>query len=101
MTSDAEATVTVTGVDCVDVSSHQRIRLDDIRRQAGPLMPDGEHAWVIHVVYALDDPEQALDEMDLGIEKFIGLTAIHCLLCNEEYGTVNRHHKCPGKPAED
>lgn len=57
-------------------------------------MPDNGHAWVIQVVYALDDPEQALDNMSLDAENFVGVTAIACLLCNEPYRTANRFHKC-------
>lgn len=71
--------------------------LEAIRNQRSALMPDGEHAWVIMAAYGLDDPEAALDDMELGPEQFVGLSQIHCLLCGEEYRSVNRHHKCPQK----
>lgn len=72
-----------------------RLNMEDLRRRNEAFMPDGEHAWVIDAVYALDDPETALDRMELGEENFVGVTDIHCLLCHAPYDKAIRHHKCP------
>lgn len=68
--------------------------LEAIRRRKQAFMPDGEHAWVIGTVFSLDDPEQAMDSMELGANNFVGVTGIHCLLCSVRYSSRIRHHKC-------
>lgn len=78
----------------IDFATGTKINLDELRRRRSAFMPDNGHAWTIQVVHALDDPEQALDSMMLDADSFIGVTAIACLLCGEEYRTVNRFHKC-------
>lgn len=79
----------------IDFGTGQTVDLDELRRRRMAFMPDNTHAWVISVVYGLDDPEQALDTMELGHEQFVGVTPIVCLLCNEKYRSANRFHKCP------
>lgn len=79
----------------VNFANGRRMDVDEVRRCGRAFMPDGQHAWVISVVYGIDNPEQALDTMELTDRNFVGVTAIRCLLCNEEYRTVNRFHKCP------
>ncbi len=79
----------------INFSQQRQISLEEVRKAKEALMPDGEHAWVINAIYVLDDPEQAMDEMELGADNFIGVTTIHCLLCHEHYSTEKRHHKCP------
>lgn len=78
----------------VNFAAGRSIDLDEIRKRASPFMPDGGHAWVINTVFALDDPEQALDEMELSDKNFIGITNIHCMLCSTKYVGTNRFHKC-------
>lgn len=72
----------------------------EIRRREQAFMPDGEHAWVLYAIYAIDDPEKSMDDMELGAENFVGVSQIHCLLCHEDYATAKRHHKCPQRLAE-
>jgi hypothetical protein len=72
---------------------------EDLRQRQSAFLPDNSHAWVILAVYALDDPEQAMDEMTLNAENFIGVSGICCLLCQVNYKGTNRYHKCPQKPA--
>jgi hypothetical protein len=79
----------------VDFATGRRYNLDEIRRRNAALMPDGEHAWVIGTVYGLDDPDQAMDKMELGQDNFVGVTSIHCLLCAVDYKPLIRHYKCP------
>lgn len=79
----------------VSFATGHRVNMDEIRRRRSAFMPDNGHAWVISTVHALDDPEQALDEMTLDAATFVGVTAIYCLVCNERYDTAKRFHKCP------
>lgn len=79
----------------VSFATGQKFDLDALRKRRSAFMPDNGHAWVISAVYALDDPEQSLDRMELTAESFVGVTEIKCLLCGEVYKTVNRFHKCP------
>jgi hypothetical protein len=79
----------------VNFSSGHRYDLDEIRRRKEAFMPDGEHAWVISTIFAVEDPEQAMDDMELGAENFIGVGDIHCLLCAARYTSDSRRHKCP------
>jgi len=57
-------------------------------------MPAGVHAWVISAVYAIADPEQAMDDMTLDVENFVGVSPLHCLLCGVNYRTKIRYAKC-------
>jgi CRISPR/Cas system-associated endoribonuclease Cas2 len=82
----------------VNFATGPRYDIEEIRRRKEAFMPDGEHAWVISSVFAVDDPEQAMDEMKLGAENFIGVTRISCLLCLVDYATERRHHKCSQTP---
>lgn len=79
----------------VDLSDGVRYDLDRIRtRNDESFMPDGQHAWIISAVYAIDDPEESMNLMTLGESNFIGVSAIRCLLCNEQYAGSNRYYKC-------
>lgn len=89
------------GVFHIDFASGQTIDLEALRRRRSAFMPDNGHAWVIQTVYAIDDPERALDTMELGADNFVGVTAIACLLCAERYRSANRYHKCPQAPTEE
>lgn len=79
----------------VNFASGTTLNLDEIRRRGLPVMPDGGHAWTISVIYAIEDPEAALDDMNLTADNFIGVAQMRCLLCHEKYQTANRFHKCP------
>lgn len=79
----------------VNFATGRRFDLDAIRKQRSAFMPDNGHAWVISVIYGIDDPEKALDDMELGEENFIGVVPMYCLLCTVEYRSAIRFHKCP------
>lgn len=79
----------------IDFATGVTYDLDAIRKRQSAFMPDNGHSWVVSTVYALDDPEQAIDAMELGPDNFVGITAVHCLLCAEPYVTTNRYGKCP------
>lgn len=80
----------------VSFATGTRYNIDQIRRRQQAFMPDGEHAWVVHTVYAIEDPEQEMNSMELGADNFIGVSAnIYCLLCNRSYHARIRHYKCP------
>lgn len=78
----------------IDFSGERSFDLEAIRRNRSAFMPDNGHAWVISTVFAIDDPEQALDSMALGAENFVGIAPIYCLMCSEKYRGVNRFYKC-------
>lgn len=84
-----------TGTFTIDFASGKRYDLYDIRKRRAAFMPDNGHAWVIGAMYGLDDPEQAMDSMELNAENFVGVTAVHCLLCSLPYTTKRRFFKCP------
>lgn len=84
----------------INFANGVRYDLDEIRQRRQSFMPDGEHAWVIHVVYGVDDPDGALDNMELGAEEFVGVTDITCLLCFVPYQPEIRHHKCTQQKPE-
>lgn len=86
----------------VHFATGRSLNLAEVLQRKEAVMPDGGHAWVIHTVFALDDPEQALDDMTLGGENFVGVSPIHCLLCGIEYVSLIRYFKCPQKrPGND
>lgn len=78
----------------IDFANGKKINLDEVRAQKSAFMPDNSHAWVIYTVYGLDDPEQSLDLMELGAENFVGVSPIHCLVCQVEYDSSIRFNKC-------
>jgi hypothetical protein len=79
----------------VDFANGTTYDLDAIRARRASFMPDGDHAWVVSTVYALDDPDADMDTMELGPANFVGVTSIHCLLCTVHYRPEIRYHKCP------
>jgi hypothetical protein len=80
----------------VSFATGARYDIDAIRKRQQAFMLDGEHAWVVHAVFAVEDPELALDDMELGADNFVGVSAdIYCLLCLTKYRTKIRHYKCP------
>ncbi len=84
----------------ISFAGGRRIGMDELRQAKTPLMPDGGHAWVINAICGLDDPEQALDRMELGETNFVGVTDIYCLVCHTKYQTMIRHFKCPQVPQD-
>jgi hypothetical protein len=80
----------------VDYSRPRAINVNSLAADQ-PVMPNGEHAWVIMVIHGIDDPEQAMDDMELTAETFVGVTQIHCLLCHVDYKIELRHAKCSQK----
>jgi hypothetical protein len=85
----------------INFADGRRYDIDAVRRSKEAFMPDGEHAWVISVIHGIDDPDQSLELMTLDGDSFVGVTAIHCLLCTEKYAPSIRHHKCPQQPTPD
>lgn len=78
----------------IDFAHGRRVNLDAIRQRRSAFMPDNGHAWVISTTYALDDPEGSLETMQLDDTNFVGVSPIYCLLCQQEYVSANRFHKC-------
>lgn len=72
------------GIQEVDLTNPRYLSMAEAkerRRQEGRT----DHQFVVMPVYALADPEQALDDMTLGVENLLGFTPIHCLWCGREY----------------
>lgn len=46
---------------------------------------DGNHFWVMGMIYTIDDPEDALDHMTLETDNLLGFYPIHCLHCRARY----------------
>ena len=89
MTAAADA-----GMFKIEFGNGQSTNLDQIMARHRTISTKGGHVWVIAVVFTIDDPEQALDNMTLDDENFAGLGNILCLLCHEPYKTTNRHDEC-------
>lgn len=80
----------------VDMSDPHYADLDALRQlnhERG-----GGHGWVIQTVHALDDPEQAMDSMELTEKTFVGVSDIHCLWCRVSYDTAIRSGTCSQVP---
>ncbi len=45
----------------------------------------GEHLWVVSLLYRIEDPETALDDMELGGHNLVGAQPIVCLWCVRNY----------------
>lgn len=88
----AEPMVTFGGLAEVDMSDPRRIELAELAKRSP--MPDGRHAWVLHVVHEIADPESALDSMVLDGDTMIGVTPIHCLFCRVDYEASLREGRC-------
>lgn len=67
----------------VDASSPVHLTQDDLR--LARRVRDGTHQWVVGLVYAVSDPEQALDDMTFGGHNLIGALPIYCLWCQAGY----------------
>lgn len=93
MSDDREMRVTKTGGFTADMSEPQVIDLDAVRARIASRI-DGAHAWVVGVMYAVDDPEQALDDMFLGEHNLLGFRPIHCLWCGEPYSGIVAAKRC-------
>jgi hypothetical protein len=96
---DDRTTITVSGMFEVDArDTSVEVDLEALRGLPGKLMPGGRHGWVIAVFHAIDDPERALDDMELTGESFVGLTPIHCLWCHARYDITVRFATCSQRP---
>lgn len=82
--SDAEVDATPKGI-------------DQLRARA---VKDGNHLWVVKLVYRVDDPEIAMDNMVLGMHNLIDAVTIHCHWCSIRYvNTTIPGRRCPlGQP---
>jgi hypothetical protein len=73
----------------VEIGSKERIDVTDVittnLEALRARRPDGEHLWVISVVYGLADPETALDTMVLDSTNLVGFQPIICLWCHAPY----------------
>lgn len=90
-----EPAVTLTGVEDIDMSAPTEIDLAKLRA-LWQYIKGAQHAWVIAAMYALADPEQAMDDMTLDAENLVGFQPIHCLWCHVRYRSQIRHDTCPG-----
>lgn len=84
MEDSKEPTLTFGEPELIDTSVRVELNLEDLRsrRIKGLNVP---HLWVIGTVYHLADPEQALDDMELGSHNLVGVTQIYCLWCLKQY----------------
>lgn len=60
--------------------------LSDLRAR---LTKTGEHLWTVKLVFRIDDPETALDDMMLGPHNMVDAERIRCFWCSARY--VNPH----------
>lgn len=81
----------------VDFATGTRLDLDELRARKKLKTSNGVHAWVIQAVFAIDDPTMAMDNMELGANNFVGVTDIHCMVCNESFREHLRYLKCPAQ----
>jgi hypothetical protein len=59
------------------------------------LSEPGVHTWAVALIYRIDDPERALDDMELGAENFLGVgSSIRCLKCHRPYRTPADAGRC-------
>jgi hypothetical protein len=66
-----------------------------------PQRKKGEHSWVIGMVFTIDDPEQALDSMELGADNVMALVPIYCVFCQQQHrhlAPLGPDAMCPGVP---
>jgi hypothetical protein len=66
---------------------------------------DGTHAWCVRIIFQLQDPEIALDDMVCGPENMVGIMPIICFWCGVEYprdgtGPAVDATYCPGRRAK-
>ncbi len=61
----------------------------DTLRERRRSTPPGEHLWVVSLLYRIEDPETALDDMTLGAHNLVGAQPIVCLWCVQGYKTPN------------
>lgn len=87
--------VTLAEPEHIDIGAPVEIDLTELH-DAWKYVAGARHAWVIGALYALEDPEQALDDMELGANNLVGFNPIHCLWCHVPYRSKMRHDKCPG-----
>lgn len=87
--------VTLSEPEHVDMSNPVEVDLAKLR-EAWAHVEGAKHAWVIGALFALEDPEQALDDMELGTENLVGFNPVHCLWCHVRYRTEDRYAECPG-----
>jgi hypothetical protein len=45
----------------------------------------GRHVWVVGLAFLVTDPQQALDDMQLGAQNLVGTYGMHCLACGRQY----------------
>lgn len=89
--------VTTQGLEHVDASE---LTLTTVA-QVWKGRPGNKHLWTIQAIYVLDEPEVALDDMCLDVEKLIGFTMIHCLYCGKGYALSIRDLPCEATPSAE
>lgn len=81
-------TFTDTGqVDEVDASGSFTLPMAQIRAQRARSAQAGEHTWVAALLFAVGDPEVALDDLSLGAHNLFCAQPIACFWCGEKYRT--------------
>lgn len=93
MSDDRDMRVTKEGGFTADMSDPQVVDLGAVRARMASRV-EGTHAWVVGVIYAVDDPERALDDMSLGEHNLLGFQPIHCLWCGEPYSDIVADKRC-------
>lgn len=64
-------------------------------RQIWERRSDNGHLWVITIAHILKDPEQALDNMELGPRNLGGFSQVHCFWCKDPYREGMAGEDCP------
>lgn len=73
----------------VDFASGETIDINELRRRGTLSANGGPHVWVIQAIYHLEDPEVAMDKMELAADNFVGVSDIHCLCCGVAHRTAS------------
>lgn len=74
-----------------NVADAVEISLGELRARR---VSDGQHVWIIAVIYHVGDPEQAMDSMRMDETNLIGPSNIHCMWCQQTYESVAPDSVC-------
>jgi hypothetical protein len=59
----------------------------------------GVHVWTVMLIHRVQDPEAAMDDMEMSGDNLIGIDGINCLICEAVYKTpADPGPVCPGNP---
>lgn len=80
--SGTEQLLTFADVEKVTAGKPLTITVEELRACR---IHDGQHLWVVGLVYLITNPEAALGDMPLGLHNLIGAQPITCLWCVRRY----------------